>query len=267
MSKEKNAAIIGGAATTFAVVVFVFALTFNANVPDDVTPLDLDKEIFIETPTSEIFAATQEIRKISTEAELKELLEEAYKLDNQPGVRFDDFRMAVDVMEESAWVAADSFMAVPEPAPSHGGIELQMRANTGSVSLDKSVYGVDHSTTNIQVQNVDEPDFLKNDGKYVYILSDDKLTIIDGYPAEDAKIVLKMGIDVERQNMQNMFLNEDRLVIFYRGEYRTETISEYDFAPQYDYKRTTHALVLDISDRSEERRVGKECRSRWSPYH
>ena len=23
----------------------------------------------------------------------------------------------------------------------------------------------------------------------------------------------------------------------------------------------------DIADRSEERRVGKECRSRWSPYH
>ena len=24
---------------------------------------------------------------------------------------------------------------------------------------------------------------------------------------------------------------------------------------------------LSIPDRSEERRVGKECRSRWSPYH
>src|SRR5256885_15661102 len=24
---------------------------------------------------------------------------------------------------------------------------------------------------------------------------------------------------------------------------------------------------LDAQDRSEERRVGKECRSRWSPYH
>ena len=23
----------------------------------------------------------------------------------------------------------------------------------------------------------------------------------------------------------------------------------------------------DSNDRSEERRVGKECRSRWSPYH
>ena len=27
------------------------------------------------------------------------------------------------------------------------------------------------------------------------------------------------------------------------------------------------ATVNAIKDRSEERRVGKECRSRWSPYH
>ena len=26
-------------------------------------------------------------------------------------------------------------------------------------------------------------------------------------------------------------------------------------------------LIIAISLRSEERRVGKECRSRWSPYH
>ena len=25
--------------------------------------------------------------------------------------------------------------------------------------------------------------------------------------------------------------------------------------------------ALNVDDRSEERRVGKECRSRWSPYH
>ena len=36
----------------------------------------------------------------------------------------------------------------------------------------------------------------------------------------------------------------------------------------------THVPVVDVVDgvatvesRSEERRVGKECRSRWSPYH
>ena len=31
------------------------------------------------------------------------------------------------------------------------------------------------------------------------------------------------------------------------------------------YKNST--VVVESIDRSEERRVGKECRSRWSPYH
>src|SRR2546430_13160724 len=30
---------------------------------------------------------------------------------------------------------------------------------------------------------------------------------------------------------------------------------------------TLRCLVLPAQERSEERRVGKECRSRWSPYH
>src|SRR3712207_725543 len=29
----------------------------------------------------------------------------------------------------------------------------------------------------------------------------------------------------------------------------------------------TPALLAALAERSEERRVGKECRSRWSPYH
>ena len=29
----------------------------------------------------------------------------------------------------------------------------------------------------------------------------------------------------------------------------------------------TQEATSDVPDRSEERRVGKECRSRWSPYH
>ena len=34
-------------------------------------------------------------------------------------------------------------------------------------------------------------------------------------------------------------------------------------------KTLSHGLILanEASSRSEERRVGKECRSRWSPYH
>ena len=33
------------------------------------------------------------------------------------------------------------------------------------------------------------------------------------------------------------------------------------------YKRKDDAIIIFKELRSEERRVGKECRSRWSPYH
>ena len=37
---------------------------------------------------------------------------------------------------------------------------------------------------------------------------------------------------------------------------------------QYMCSETGQQKVIDaIQNRSEERRVGKECRSRWSPYH
>ena len=32
-------------------------------------------------------------------------------------------------------------------------------------------------------------------------------------------------------------------------------------------KIAIHEYLSQITTRSEERRVGKECRSRWSPYH
>src|SRR5574337_1662233 len=35
---------------------------------------------------------------------------------------------------------------------------------------------------------------------------------------------------------------------------------------RYPYGRYAQQAQLDVA-RSEERRVGKECRSRWSPYH
>ena len=34
-----------------------------------------------------------------------------------------------------------------------------------------------------------------------------------------------------------------------------------------EIQKKIDALRADGFDRSEERRVGKECRSRWSPYH
>ena len=45
--------------------------------------------------------------------------------------------------------------------------------------------------------------------------------------------------------------------VFFLGNYTQNLISN-------SFKRLASAQNID---RSEERRVGKECRSRWSPYH
>ncbi|TLY09048.1 MAG: copper amine oxidase, partial [Thaumarchaeota archaeon] len=85
-----------------------------------------------------------------------------------------------------------------EKSPSGMGATLGSGPSAASPQADKSAItptgGPGYSTTNVQVANVDEPDFLKNDGKYVYILSGDKITILDAYPAENASIIIKAGI-------------------------------------------------------------------------
>ena len=44
--------------------------------------------------------------------------------------------------------------------------------------------------------------------------------------------------------------------------------TEDKFAPvDYYFTYNDKKVVAEIKVRSEERRVGKECRSRWSPYH
>ena len=44
-----------------------------------------------------------------------------------------------------------------------------------------------------------------------------------------------------------------------------DNLVDLDFDVQKNIERLANAKK--ISPRSEERRVGKECRSRWSPYH
>ena len=104
------------------------------------------------------------------------------------------------------------------------------------LSAGKTQDSPDHSTTNVQVRGVDEPDYIKNDGKYVYIVDDNTLSIIDAYPSQDAVLVLKTAIDVGSENINDMFLNGDRLVIFYNGESLEEIIPEFGFCPAVDLR-------------------------------
>lgn len=136
-------------------------------------------------------------------------------------------------------------MPTPDAAPSGDG-------NTNT-DFDYPEF----SSTNVQVKNVDEPDYIKTDGKYIYIVNQNWLTIIDAHPADNAKIILKTALDIEQQNLENMFLNGDKLVIFYYGSGQTYGIAQYDYAPYPIYTPKTFSTILDVSDRVNPKIVTK----------
>ena len=105
----------------------------------------------------------------------------------------------------------------------------------------------EYSQTNIQVAGVDEADIVKNDGKHIYTLSQNKLVIVDAYPAENAEIVSEIEI---KGNPRNLFVNKDRLIVFVDGNDHVYIISPYDYIPYPRYTQKAHALIYDISDRS-----------------
>lgn len=121
----------------------------------------------------------------------------------------------------------------------------------GATAGDSSAASPEYSATNVQVEGVDEPDFVKNDGKYAYILSGDRLTIAEVYPAESAKVVSKVGLDIQQgQYLQNMFINDDTLVVFYQDYAQDYIIPQYDVVPQPFYTPKTHVMILDVTDRA-----------------
>jgi uncharacterized secreted protein with C-terminal beta-propeller domain len=233
-----------------AAVGFIFALSSLGNT---LTPPDIGGPSLFQNETGPtIFAtASQALKKFASVDELKSYLSSVEANRGQlselanGSTFFSNGALEVTIEDE----ARESAPA-PNAAPAQEGAPSQAQTNMdGAVTVDKDI---DYSTTNVQVEGVDEPDFLKNDGKYVYILSGDRLTIVDASPAENASVTVRIALDIPQgQYLQNMFLNNDTLVIFYQ-DYRPDyVIQEYDFAPQEVYQPKTHALVLDVSDRED----------------
>jgi inhibitor of cysteine peptidase len=106
----------------------------------------------------------------------------------------------------------------------------------------------EYSTTNLQVRGVDEADFVKNDGKYIYLISGEKLVIVDAYPAEKADILSETNLSGQPVEL---FLSGNRLVVFSSGQDETLVKPEKSLAPVPYWRQMTHASVYDISDRSD----------------
>ncbi len=116
----------------------------------------------------------------------------------------------------------------------------------------------DYSTTNIQVEGVDEPDTVKTDGIYLYVLADQTLYIIKANPADEANILSNISFKDDIY-INNFFINNDHLIMF-GGSYNYPIMYEKNIGDTGEIKdspvenniwsvSTSVIRIYDISDR------------------
>ena len=98
------------------------------------------------------------------------------------------------------------------------------------------------STTNNQVQGVDESDLVKNDGKYIYSVNKSELVITDSNNG-DPKVISKTTLSENGEAVSGLFVNGDRLAVILESyRYSIESLN-------------VRLLILDISDKENVKEI------------
>ncbi|MEM3716357.1 MAG: beta-propeller domain-containing protein [Candidatus Bathyarchaeia archaeon] len=109
---------------------------------------------------------------------------------------------------------------------------------------------LDYSTTNIQVEGVDEADIVKTDGRLIYAASSNGLiSIVEAYPPEGMRVLSKISIDGQ---VIGLFIGEDRLIALVEEAVKITAPSESEreaiIAPLPTYfPWRTSVRVFDVS--------------------
>jgi inhibitor of cysteine peptidase len=146
----------------------------------------------------------------------------------------DEFMKAFKNGRNSSYGSAEDGMMLKSATPSQASGSAQEEAP-------------EHSTTNVQVEGVDEADVVKNDGNYIYAVSGNTLFIVAAYPATAARVVSRIDFK-EGVTPGDLFVHGDHLVVIGSSGYSYEPTEE-EIAP-YPRGDTTFIKVYDISNRA-----------------
>ena len=122
----------------------------------------------------------------------------------------------------------------------------------------------DYSKTNNQVENVDEADIVKTDGKYIYYISQNKVYIVDAKNMElTSKIEYENSSIYSYLGPEQLFINENKLIVL--GTYsEIDLIQKQDKSDEYvedkiktEQRNFAQAIIYDISDKSKPKEIRK----------
>jgi len=153
---------------------------------------------------------------------------------------FDDYRRRVHdaAKKNGLWWASmrlgrrgEALLAqTADPAPCDPGTddcvvadELSEVTVTG-LRASRSSSQSSSSITNNQVAGVDEADFVKNDGQYIYAVANGALRIVQAWPAANASFVTKVAIT---GTPKKLFVEGDRALVYVSVDKQAKTGSSY----------------------------------------
>ena len=113
----------------------------------------------------------------------------------------------------------------------------------GAEPQDSKGEAHDYSTTNTQVAGVDEADFIKNDGSYIYVAADGKLQIIAAWPAEEAHLLSE--VDVEG-TPSKLFIYNDKALVYSSLGYLGQN-ADYYGGGSYPISQCTYGYDCDFT--------------------
>lgn len=108
----------------------------------------------------------------------------------------------------------------------------------------------DFSTTNNQIKGVDEADIVKNDGVYIYSLSQNKIVISQAFPTQNANVVSTLSVD-EEDTIREFFISNNELIIFTNSYSESLRVSDDTLSPYSHYESQTKVFVYSIKSREK----------------
>jgi hypothetical protein len=158
----------------------------------------------------------------------------------------------------------------PPPAPTAPGSSSSSSGSSGTGGTGSKAG--QSSGTNNQTAGVDEADFVKNDGQYLYVVANKALRIVKAWPANEMASVSKIALEGEPRKL---FVEGDRAVVYvaikkqttgsgegdygkggmpYPGGQNRECTYGYECVPSGD-GTATKVLVFDISNRADPKKI------------
>ena len=114
----------------------------------------------------------------------------------------------------------------------------------------------DYSTTNVQVENVDEADIVKTDGKYIYYVTNGLVYIIE---SEELKEISKIDFNTDKEKFSpnDIYIKDNKLVVLgnsytYKDDLSTE---EKMYSHRIATNTMAKAIVLDISNKENPKEI------------